>query len=114
MSRKICVTFGCGKFQVTNARCAGCAEEYEAARGTRHERGYGTAHEKNRRRLLSELKMAEARGIVLLCWRCEEPMHSWQKLHADHSTVLASEGGRADVLAHAACNTGKRVPTSHR
>jgi hypothetical protein len=109
--RRICIVSGCGQFQVANSRCGKHAREYEAARGTRHERGYGATHDADRVRLLAKLKLDETHGITQLCWRCLEPMSSTQELDADHSTIRASAGGRADCLTHAPCNRGKRTPS---
>lgn len=108
--RKVCVVSGCGAWQVRNSRCDRHVAEYEAARGSREDRGYTYDHRQIRTKLLGELRQAEIRGITLICWRCCEPMHSWQELDADHSGLLASEGGKADCLTHAPCNRGKRVP----
>jgi len=108
--KKVCVESGCGKFQVRNSRCDGHAKIYELKRGSRHERGYGSEHDSIRRALLVDLRNSELRGVVLICWRCLEPIHSWQELDADHSRVTALEGGKADCLTHSECNRGKRTP----
>ena len=102
----LCAEPGCGEIVPPGVRrCARHRAAVEARRGSRTARGYGAAHDAVRRRLLA----AFVPGTP--CWRCGRPMLAGQALAADHSTVPASAGGVADVLAHEWCNSGKREPT---
>jgi hypothetical protein len=89
-------------------RCAEHAAEAERSRGTTTQRGYGAEHAKTRAALLSRQRALWKSGRYENCWRCGLPLLPGQDMAADHSTVKASSGGRADVLTHAACNSGKR------
>jgi hypothetical protein len=68
---------------------------------TTRERGLGSAHEADKRRLLALHHDGDP------CWRCGLPMFRWQRLDRDHVTDRAHGGtdGPA-VLAHASCNRG--------
>lgn len=110
-ARKVCCVVTCGLVaQPGGRRCEKHAAELERERGSRHQRGYGSAHDAVRARLLREWSAALRRGAVVACWRCLEPMLPGQELAADHSGLGAAEGGVADRLAHASCNSGKRLP----
>jgi len=67
--------------------------------GTTTQRGLGTEHVADKKRLMAALREGEP------CWRCGKPMYSWQKLDRDHviDRVLGGTHGPA-VLAHASCN----------
>lgn len=108
--RRVCAEPGCGAWQVRDARCGPHAQARDEARGTAAERGYDGEHAGIRAALLRDLAAVEARGSVMLCWRCEGPMSSREALDADHRLKTALEGGRADCLTHASCNRGKRTP----
>lgn len=93
---------------VGQRRCRAHRRAAEAARGSRHERGYGSTHERRRAALMADIEKSWGAGLRPACWRCGAPMLPGQALDADHSGVLASSGGVADVLAHAWCNRAKR------
>lgn len=110
-AKKVCKRNGCGKVAGPSGWCADDARIADAARGSRHERGYGSTHDADRARLLAEYDAAVRRGVSPRCWRCGELMLPGQPLAADHSTIAAAAGGRADVLVHLdPCNSGKRLP----
>lgn len=70
-------------------------------RGTTAERGLGSDHQADKRRLLALHRDGDP------CWRCGQPMYKSQPLDRDHVVDRALGGtlGPA-VLAHAACNRG--------
>lgn len=108
-ARKICLTNGCGKVATSGNRCADCRRRFEAARGSRHVRGYGSSHEAVRAELMKLIKKEWARGNQPLCRRCGRPMLPGQPLDAGHpDRDLARDGGVADALEHASCNRGRR------
>jgi hypothetical protein len=110
-AKRICKRTGCGKTATHNGWCDDDARAADLARGTRHQRGYGSAHDADRERLLHAYDLAVAAGIVPRCWRCGQLMLPGQSLAADHSKISAAAGGRADVLVHLdPCNSGKRRP----
>jgi hypothetical protein len=68
-------------------------------RGTTEERGLGTAHRADKRRLLAALRDGD------LCPRCRKPMYRWQSLDRDHVVDRARGGTHGPaVLSHAHCN----------
>ena len=78
-------------------------------RGSRHERGYDSTHDRIRARLLRQLRYDERRGLTTPCPRCGQPMRSSQALDAGHAVPLREDpSGRASRLEHAACNRGER------
>jgi hypothetical protein len=91
----------------TDSRCPTCASAWhqrrDAARGNRHQRGYGTEHDDIRADLLTRLVPGA------LCPRCSQPMWPHQELHAGHPIgvpLRRDRTSRADHLEHAACNEG--------
>lgn len=68
-------------------------------RGTTTQRGLGAVHQKDKKRLLAELRDGSP------CWRCGQPMFRWQKLDRDHLIDRSVGGANGPaVLAHASCN----------
>jgi len=45
---------GCGKPTRNGSRCPRCERAHDSSRGTRHDRGYGAAHQAERERQLAE------------------------------------------------------------
>lgn len=78
-------------------------------RGTTTQRGLGWPHVKHGRQLRKVHKDGD------LCWRCGQPMYSWQALDRDHITPRALGGtdGPA-VLAHAHCNRSAGAALGNR
>lgn len=98
--KRVCSRHGCptvypaseGPYCATDRRAA------EAIRGSARQRGYDKAHERRRVELLPE---AEGKP----CPRCEQPMHSWQRLQLGHTRDRAIDpSSRADRIEHADCN----------
>jgi|SRR5216684_155039 len=68
-------------------------------RGTTAQRGLGTAHIADKKRLLAMHRDGDP------CWRCGQPMYKWQSLDRDHLVDRALGGAQGPaVLAHTACN----------
>jgi hypothetical protein len=107
MPRRPCL--GCSRLTTRpDGRCPDCARARDAARGSRHARGYGSAHVARRDALLDQLRPGE------LCDRCWTPMHASQPLDAAHPhdrPLRTHPDSVADHLEHAACNRGERLPT---
>jgi len=67
--------------------------------GTTAQRGLGTEHQRDKKRLQAQLRDGQP------CWRCGLPMYRWQELDRDHITDRARGGAQGPaVLAHASCN----------
>jgi hypothetical protein len=67
--------------------------------GTTTQRGLGAPHVRDKKRLKALLRDGEP------CWRCGQPMYSWQDLDRDHIIDRARGGTQGPaVLAHASCN----------
>jgi len=76
--------------------------------GTTTQRGYGTDHDREARRLKAEMRDGDA------CCRCGGPMWRWQLelgrhdirgIDADHYSQARAQGGALpDALAHRRCN----------
>lgn len=100
----------CGRLTARpDSRCDTCASAAgrarDQARGSRHQRGYGTAHDDRRGVLLARLVPGE------LCDRCDQPMYPGQALDAAHppdKPLRTHPDSVADHLEHAACNRGAR------
>ena len=70
-------------------------------RGTTAQRGLGTGHVTDKKRLLALHHDGDP------CWRCGQPMYKTQALDRDHVVDRALGGAQGPaVLAHAACNRG--------
>ena len=68
-------------------------------RGTTTQRGLGSAHQADKRRLLAAHRDGD------LCLRCLRPMYRWQSLDRDHVVDRALGGGDGPaLLSHASCN----------
>jgi 5-methylcytosine-specific restriction endonuclease McrA len=68
-------------------------------RGTTAERGLGTPHINDKKRLLAQHREGDP------CWRCGQPMYKAQGLERDHIVDRARGGAEGPaVLAHMACN----------
>jgi hypothetical protein len=81
------------------ARCPSCQAQWQAARGTTTQRGYGHLHRQLRAQAIATYQPSD------LCWRCLEPLGPDPTVldlgHTDDRT-----GYRG--LEHADCNRGKR------
>jgi hypothetical protein len=92
-----------------DSRCEDCAGEVgrarDAARGSRHQRGYGAEHVATREVLLARFVPGSA------CPRCGEPMWPSQRLqagHPDDAPLRLDRRSRATRLEHGSCNEGAR------
>lgn len=107
-AKKPCIEQGCSK-AATGPRCPDHQQAWEAARGSRHARGYGSAHDRRRTSLLRLWRAAVARGLTWYCEHCGEPLVPGQPVDAAHGTPLRSNPAAvASGLAHPACNRGDR------
>ena len=82
----------CGRLMLEPGNC-GCRTQ---ARGTNTSRGYGTTHQRERRRYARILA-----ATPLPCTRCGEPVHATNAWDLDHD-----DNDRSRYLgpAHSACN----------
>ena len=78
-------------------------------RGTTAQRGLGTAHQNDRKRLLARHREGDP------CWRCGRPMYKSQGLDRDHIVDRALGGAEGPaVLAHSACNRSAGAKLGNR
>lgn len=78
-------------------------------RGTTAERGLGTAHQNDRKRLLALHREGDP------CWRCGKPMYKSQGLDRDHIIDRALGGAQGPaVLAHRSCNRSAGAKLGNR
>ena len=93
VSNRICAKPGCP--EPTNAKhCEQHAREADKARGSREQRGYGTAHQRERAAAIRALSQGP-----LTCWRCGQPIYRASDLHIGHDGNRRTMGPE-----HAACN----------
>jgi hypothetical protein len=90
----------CGTLVRGASRCPPCQAGHDAARGTTSGRGYGTAHQVERRRWTARI----AAGEPVECARCHAPITAGMLWHLDHTD------DRTDYLgpSHDDCNSGAR------
>lgn len=107
-AKKVCKKPLCGKPVVRTGLCDDHLAEWERARGTAAQRGYGTEHQRRRARLV-------ARAIGTDCPRCGKPMNRDQALELDHTTPLAVDRRSVgDAVTHASCNPKGTHPDNYR
>lgn len=95
--RKPCPTAGCPELIAPGQRrCTIHAQQHEAQRGSRQERGYDTAHD-NLRRQWAPLV---ATGAVK-CWRCTQPIKPGQPWDLGHDDQDRTKHRGPE---HTACN----------
>jgi hypothetical protein len=102
MPPRPCLTRECRALIARGSYCSTCTTAREqardTARGTAAARGYGSAHQARRTRLLQS-------AYYTPCPQCGELMLPEQKLDAGHSTPLALDSNSvADRIEHASCN----------
>lgn len=102
---RVCATPKCPTLTpVGTLRCPTHVAEHEQARGSRHERGYGNAHDARRVELLRHLMPGTP------CPVCGHGMWATQELDAGHSEDLrANPDAVADRLEHRGCNRSWRA-----
>lgn len=64
---RVCSQPGCPTLVPKAGRCPEHSRAHETARGSRHQRGYGASHTRERAQWEPKVKL----GIVT-CWRCHE------------------------------------------
>ena len=67
MSLKVCAEPGCPTL-TDRTRCTACTRARDKARGTRQERGYDAAYDREKRAYQRRMDAGE----VFVCWRCAE------------------------------------------
>lgn len=100
-----CSRVGCPEVSAKAGKCAAHRKQYERARGTTTERGYGSAHVA----LRAEWALLVSTGTVL-CARCDLPISSTEPWHLDHD-----DNDRTRYLgpSHARCNTSAGGQLAH-
>ncbi len=79
--------------------CAGGELPVPRWQGTTTQRGLGSFHVADKKRLMALHRDGDP------CWRCGQPMYKWQQLDRDHVIDRALGGVQGPaVLAHASCN----------
>lgn len=104
-AKKICGKAGCPA-TTTASLCTTHAREADKARGTREQRGYGTAHINARKALAPHV----ATGTVP-CARCGDPIQPGQDWHLDHDD---DDRGKYIGPSHAQCNLSAAGTQAHR
>ena len=87
-----------------SGRCIAHARLVDRARGTRQERGYDRAHERERKRWA---RILERRTVP--CARCSAPVNGADAWHLDHTDDRAGWLGPS----HATCNLSAAGRASH-
>jgi hypothetical protein len=77
---RVCNVPGCATLIPTSGRCAFHQREADRARGTTAERGYGPAHQRERRRWQARIDRAP-----VPCARCTTPIGPGDAWHLDHA-----------------------------
>ena len=96
---RVCAQPGCPTLipaGTRGGRCATHERQADRARGTRQERGYDAAYDRQRRADVNRMSA----GAVLTCWRCERVVmpHDYSLEHCDDDrTVIHGP-------EHLACN----------
>ena len=106
MTLRVCPTPRCPELIPPGGRCPQCAPAKDRARGTRQQRGYGTAHTKLRAQWAPKV----ATGTVT-CWRCGKripPGSEWDLGHDDDDRT------RYRGPEHLACNRSAAGKAAHR
>jgi hypothetical protein len=93
-AKTVCPTPGCPKL-TQSGKCAACRKQAERNRGTRQQRGYDAAHDRERRRWTPIV----ARGHVQ-CARCHKLIQPGDTWDLDHTEDRRGYLGPS----HAACN----------
>lgn len=90
-------------------RCPDCARTKDRQRGTRRQRGYDAAHDREAMAWRTKV----ARGETVLCWRCGEPITDPNDCHLGHddhdrTITRGPEHGRRCNLSAAGRNSHMR------
>ena len=101
MAKRVCAESGCPEL-TDSTRCIEHTRQRDKARGTRQQRGYGAAHEREAKVWRDRV----ARGALVVCWRCGEPITDPTDCHLGHddydrSITRGPEHGRLCNLSAA-------------
>ena len=81
MVTKVCAEPGCPAIGAwTRGRCPDHERARDKARGTRQQRGYDAAHDRE----AAAWRAKVARGELVTCWRCGEPITDAADCHLGH------------------------------
>ena len=108
MAKRVCRTPSCPTLVNADAyrgMCSPCLREWDRARGTKAERGYGPEHEAERKRLQ---KLIDA-GLTIICARCSKPITNGQRWSPDHNADRTGYIG----ASHEFCNLSAAGRASH-
>lgn len=103
---RICPKPGCPKI-VARRYCADHDREYEAKRGTAHQRGYGIRHQSLRGSFQGAIN-----GGLIDCWRCGQPIRpgdDWDLGHDDDDRTITRGPEHAYCNRSAAGRKGRRL-----
>ena len=106
MGRKVCATPGCPTIIDSNTYrglCTDCARARDKTRGTRAERGYTAAYDRER----AAWAQRSNSGETILCWRCHKPVST--DFHLGHSDDRTQINGPE----HPLCNLTAAGKASH-
>ena len=87
-------------------RCPECSRRADKARGTRRERGYDAAHDREAKRWRAKITAGER----VTCWRCGEPITDPSDCHLGHDDRDRSITRGPE---HATCNLSAAGRNSH-
>jgi hypothetical protein len=104
VSKRVCGEPGCARLIPTSGRCAEHVRVREIARGTKTERGYGAAFQRERK--MWAKRIADGR---INCARCGKPITPDMVWHLDHSD------DRSELIgpSHRLCNLSAAGRASH-
>ena len=108
MPKRVCRTPGCPTLIDADAyrgMCSPCLREWDRARGTKTERGYGAEHDAERARIQA---LFDA-GLTILCARCSKPIKAGQRWSPDHNADRTGYIG----ASHERCNLSAAGKASH-
>lgn len=92
---RVCPEPGCPEL-VDKGRCATHRRAAEQTRGSKADRGYGPPHQHIRDALLDR----QAKGEVLVCARCDQPIPTTEPWHLGHTDDRATWSGPEHVVCN--------------
>lgn len=105
-AKSICPKPGCPKIKDGRRYCKAHDREADRARGTRQQRGYGYAHQQQRKVWAERINTG-----TVTCSRCGLPLMPWDDWHLDHDD---DDRAKYRGPSHAACNTSAGGQAAHR
>lgn len=100
----VCSEPGCPEVHVAR-RCPAHARQVEQARGSRHQRGYGSQHQQERKRWERTVQLGQVD-----CARCGQRIRLGQEWHLDHTDDRTGYLGPS----HAGCNASAGGRAAHQ